>query len=53
MSKGSATAAAPSKSRVAVAVAVGNSMEWFDFAVCGFFAVIIGQLSSSGPRRSR
>jgi MHS family proline/betaine transporter-like MFS transporter len=39
-----ASAGAPSKARVAVAVAVGNFMEWFDFAVYGFFAVIIGQL---------
>lgn len=26
------------------AVGVGNFMEWFDFAIYGFFAVIIGQL---------
>ncbi|WP_024475825.1 MFS transporter [Arthrobacter sp. CAL618] len=26
------------------AVGVGNFMEWFDFAVYGFFAVVIGQL---------
>ncbi|ROR65786.1 MFS transporter [Agrococcus jenensis] len=44
MSTSSATAGAPSKAKVAVAVAVGNFMEWFDFAVYGFFAVIIGQL---------
>lgn len=35
---------APSKVRIAIAVAIGNFMEWFDFAVYGFFAVIIGQL---------
>ncbi|GAA3662139.1 MFS transporter [Microbacterium marinilacus] len=40
----STAAPAPSKMRVAVAVAIGNFMEWFDFAVYGFFAVIIGQL---------
>ena len=40
----STAAPAPSKLRVAVAVAIGNFMEWFDFAVYGFFAVIIGQL---------
>lgn len=34
----------PSKARIALAVGVGNFMEWFDFAVYGFFAVIIGQL---------
>lgn len=26
------------------AVAIGNFMEWYDFAIYGFFAVIIGQL---------
>lgn len=30
--------------QAAFAVGVGNFMEWFDFAVYGFFAVIIGQL---------
>src|SRR3546814_16397539 len=40
----SAVASPPSKARIAVAVAIGNFMEWFDFAVYGFFAVIIGQL---------
>jgi len=38
-------AAAPqSRTRIAVAVGIGNFMEWFDFAVYGFFAAIIGQL---------
>jgi MFS transporter, MHS family, proline/betaine transporter len=27
----------------AVAVAIGNFMEWFDFAVYGFFAIVIGR----------
>src|SRR3546814_1054503 len=40
----SAVASPPSKARLAVAVAIGNFMEWFDCAVYGFFAVIIGQL---------
>ena len=30
--------------RVAGAAAVGNFMEWFDFAVYGFFAVTIGKV---------
>ncbi|AQA01646.1 hypothetical protein BVC93_03480 [Mycobacterium sp. MS1601] len=38
------TGAPPSRARVAVAVGIGNFMEWFDFAVYGFFAAIIGQL---------
>lgn len=42
--KNATEAGAPSKAKVTVAVAVGNFMEWFDFAVYGFFAVIIGQL---------
>ena len=37
-------AAPPSRTRIAVAVGIGNFMEWFDFAVYGFFAAIIGQL---------
>ena len=28
----------------AIAVGIGNFMEWFDFAVYGFFAIIIGKL---------
>jgi MHS family proline/betaine transporter-like MFS transporter len=30
--------------RVAAAAAIGNFMEWFDFAVYGFFAVTIGKV---------
>ena len=30
--------------QAALAVGIGNFMEWFDFAIYGFFAVIIGQL---------
>lgn len=36
--------APPSRARIAVAVGIGNFMEWFDFAVYGFFAAIIGEL---------
>ncbi|MET0451647.1 MAG: MFS transporter [Mycobacterium sp.] len=39
-----AAGAQPSRARIAVAVGIGNFMEWFDFAVYGFFAAIIGQL---------
>lgn len=34
---------ADTRLRTAVAVGIGNFMEWFDFAIYGFFAVIIGQ----------
>jgi MFS transporter, MHS family, proline/betaine transporter len=34
--------------QAAFAVGVGNFMEWYDFAVYGFFAVIIGQLFFAG-----
>ena len=34
----------PSGRRVAVAAGFGNFMEWFDFAVYGFFAVTIGHV---------
>jgi MHS family proline/betaine transporter-like MFS transporter len=34
--------------QAAFAVGVGNFMEWFDFAIYGFFAVIIGQLFFAG-----
>lgn len=44
MSSATAASTPPSKFKVSVAVAIGNFMEWFDFAVYGFFAVIIGQL---------
>ncbi|MEM1058399.1 MAG: MFS transporter [Verrucomicrobiota bacterium] len=33
---------APSQTRTIVAGSVGNVMEWFDFAVYGFFAQVIG-----------
>lgn len=33
-----------SRARITVAVGIGNFMEWFDFAVYGFFAAIIGEL---------
>lgn len=36
--------AGPSRAKIAVAVGIGNFMEWFDFATYGFFAVIIGTL---------
>lgn len=40
-----ATAGHPqSRARITVAVGIGNFMEWFDFAVYGFFAAIIGEL---------
>lgn len=34
--------------QAAFAVGIGNFMEWFDFAVYGFFAVMIGQLFFPG-----
>jgi MHS family proline/betaine transporter-like MFS transporter len=34
----------PSGRRIAVAAGFGNFMEWFDFAVYGFFAVTIGHV---------
>ncbi len=36
--------AAPSRSRVIAAGLIGNVMEWYDFAVYGFFASVIGHL---------
>jgi MHS family proline/betaine transporter-like MFS transporter len=33
-----------SRAKVGLAVGIGNFMEWFDFAVYGFFAAIIGAL---------
>ena len=35
----------------AIAVGIGNFMEWFDFAIYGYFAAIIGTLffPSSAP----
>lgn len=35
---------ADTRIRTAVAVGIGNFMEWFDFAIYGFFAVLIGQM---------
>lgn len=35
---------ADTRVRTAVAVGIGNFMEWFDFAIYGFFAVLIGQM---------
>ena len=32
----------PSARRVLIAGAAGNAMEWYDFAVYGYFAPIIG-----------
>lgn len=32
------------RGRTAVAVGIGNFMEWFDFAIYGFFAAMIGEL---------
>jgi MFS transporter, MHS family, proline/betaine transporter len=34
----------PRRAHLGVAVGIGNFMEWFDFAVYGFFAAIIGRL---------
>jgi MHS family proline/betaine transporter-like MFS transporter len=34
---------ADTRLRTAIAVGIGNFMEWFDFAIYGFFAVLIGQ----------
>ena len=44
MGSNTAVRPAPSRTKVAVAVGIGNFMEWFDFAVYGFFAAIIGSL---------
>jgi MHS family proline/betaine transporter-like MFS transporter len=35
---------ADTRTRTAVAVGIGNFMEWFDFAIYGFFAAVIGQV---------
>lgn len=35
---------ADTRLRTSVAVGIGNFMEWFDFAIYGFFAVLIGEL---------
>jgi MFS transporter, MHS family, proline/betaine transporter len=39
---GRARAEPPAARRVGTAAAVGNFLEWFDFALYGFFAVAIG-----------
>jgi MHS family proline/betaine transporter-like MFS transporter len=41
---GQASAAAMSRSRLIVAGIVGNVMEWYDFAIYGYFVSTIGQL---------
>ena len=33
-----------SKKRVIIAGAIGNVMEWYDFAIYGYFASVIGKL---------
>jgi MHS family proline/betaine transporter-like MFS transporter len=35
---------ADTRTRTAVAVGIGNFMEWFDFAIYGYFAALIGQV---------
>ena len=40
----SPSGAPQSRAKIGVAVGIGNFMEWFDFAVYGFFAAIIGTL---------
>ena len=35
--------AAPSASRIIAAGAIGNVLEWYDFAVYGYFAAAIGR----------
>jgi MFS transporter, MHS family, proline/betaine transporter len=32
------------RARTAIAVGIGNFMEWFDFAIYGYFAALIGQV---------
>ena len=39
--------AAPSASRIIAAGAIGNVLEWYDFAVYGYFAAAIVQLISA------
>ena len=50
---GQASAAAMSRSRLIVAGIAGNVMEWYDFAVYGYFAVTIGRhfFPSDDPAR--
>ena len=40
----SAVPARPSSARVIVAATIGNILEWFDFLVYGFFAVILAEV---------
>jgi len=40
---GVAAASAPSRSRIILVGLVGNVMEWYDFAVYGYFASVIGR----------
>ena len=49
--KGSRT---PSKARVLIAGLIGNVMEWYDFALYGYFATVIGQqfFPSTNPTAS-
>jgi len=41
--EGISHAATPDLKRVAIAVGIGNFMEWFDWGLYGFFAVVIGK----------
>jgi MHS family proline/betaine transporter-like MFS transporter len=41
---GTTEPSAATRRKTALAVGIGNFMEWFDFAVYGFFASIIGKL---------
>lgn len=36
----------------AIAVGIGNFMEWFDFAIYGYFAAVIGQIFSPPQRQA-
>ena len=44
----------PSKARVLIAGLIGNVMEWYDFALYGYFATVIGQqfFPSTNPTAS-
>ena len=39
----------PNTTRVILAGLIGNVMEWYDFAVYGYFATVIGRLFSPRP----
>ena len=45
---------APSRARVLIAGLIGNVMEWYDFALYGYFATVIGQqfFPSTNPTAS-